>query len=67
MLEIRRLKTIEVAIEDTETELSWQSRIYCRSKFCRRVHRHMGIASSRSRQLVLIFILDAVGLASLLG
>jgi hypothetical protein len=42
LLEIRPQKTTRVTIEDIETELSCQGKIY----FCRRVHRYMGTAST---------------------
>jgi hypothetical protein len=63
LLEIRPRKITGVTIEDTETELSWQGKIYV----CRRVHRCTGTASMRSRQSVLLFIPDTVGPAPLLG
>jgi hypothetical protein len=45
LLKRRPPKTTGVANEDTETESSWQGKIY----FCRRVCRHTGTALTRSR------------------
>jgi hypothetical protein len=64
MLETRPLKTTGVTIEDTEMENRLgKAKIY----FCRRVCRHTGTASMRSRQSVLFLFLMQVGSAPLLG
>jgi hypothetical protein len=53
VLEIRHLKTTRVTIEDTETELPRQGKIY----FYRRVHRHMGTACTEGQALSLLIFL----------
>jgi hypothetical protein len=61
LLEIRPAKTTRVTIKHRNGELSQQGKMY----FCRMVCRCTGTARVRSRHLVLLFILDAVGLAPL--